>query len=162
MDESLPTPPPLTEKLLAKNAQEQKMRARRFKDSISAGNNKYARASAIIKETEAIIGEIKTLKAQKAALTVIQIERYAIALAQVGDFKTAAQFDSTKGYKEIDKAVWRADTDTCKCSPTRVRNQEGELETYSPQFVQQVIRSVKHNKEVNLYRCNTCGFLNAK
>lgn len=162
MNDRLPQPPLLTEELLAKNTAEQEARARQFKDRFRIGNGKLSRAIAVIRETEAMFGGAKSIAKQKGFLSPMQLEWYVTALANAGDFKTAHKFDPTKGYDKVWKAVWKEDDKTCRCSPRRQMKQDGEIEEYSNQFVQKTIHSLKHNRTVNLYRCQSCGFQNAR
>lgn len=161
MNDTLPVPI-LTEEQLAKNTAEQNARALNFKARFRIGNNKLSRAMAVIRETEAMFESVKSTTKRRAMLSPIQLDWYVDALANAGDFQTAHKFDPTKGYDKVWKAVWKEDNKQCKCSPRKQMQQDGQVEEYSNQFIQKTVHSLKHDRTVNLYKCASCGFMNAR
>lgn len=155
IEDKLPTPPVLTDEQLALNDVEQRARAKKFRETISAGNVKFARATAIIKETEAIFGDYVSIPKKKSLLTPIQLGHYVTALAQIGDFATAHQFDKTQKFDKIGDAVWGKNE--CKCPPSKQMQQDGRVTSTSRQFIERQIWSVKDKREVNLLKCAGCG-----
>lgn len=155
-------PPILTTEQRELSDEEQRQRAKAFRDSITAGNIAFARAKAVIQETESIFGDARSVKKQKSLLTPLQCERYAESLAAVGDYKTAHIFDNSRNYDKIWKAIWIDDTATCKCESVKQMQQSGQVMEYSPLFTRKKIYSVKHGTEASLWQCNKCGFLNAR
>ena len=155
-DNRLPRIPKITPEKQAEIDAEQAKLAERF----DATGRVYDRAYAVIKESEPI-----PLK----DMTPIQRENYAEALADVGKFKEAAKvtrIEERKAYfKAVNKAVWLDDDKRCRCRDTKTVVLEGNQPTeveYDRHFAVREIFSEKHGKRVNLYKCNSCGLLNAR
>jgi hypothetical protein len=94
--------------------------------------------------------------------------RLAEALAMRGRFEEAAAVepreDVSGRYREIHEAVWREDEDACDCPPA-VRDERGPRGTVievPTSFVEEIVFSGKHGREMPLVRCASCGDLNVK
>ena len=160
-DQKLPKPPQVD---LEKSDAEQKVLA--AKSPYSAPNNReFARAYAIIKETEMIPVELRSQ---------FQIEDYAKSLADVGRFEDAAKLDTPNSdlYAKLHRAVWRDDDEICDCSNlvtiakqaqdatdpnSSVTEREVEIGSH---FTLREMFSPKHGRVMPVRMCNKCGDLN--
>ncbi len=151
-DEAIPSAlPKLTKVTLAIADEQQEIWARQHP---TEGNRKFANAAARIKELEA-----------HKLLTGDQREKLAEAYAITGQFERAAKItadeDKKAKWKAIWKAVWKDDSKWCKCPDIETVDQKGKLVKFSQKHIVTRIFSHKLNKEVALFRCNACKFLNS-
>lgn len=167
IDDKLPKAPKLTPEQLAKNDEQQAilrgsvpvldLESPKAMTLMEAKGTQFARALAIIKESESI-----PLK----DMVPVQRANYAKALADIGKFKKAAQIAQDKQqqayYKGIDKAIWKDDDQGCKCSDLSVFNVDGEETVHDRHHVVRAVWSEKHGKKMNLFRCNSCGLINVR
>lgn len=153
MDERLPQPR-LSSAILEANDEQQALLAAQFRARTNPHNVKFARALAVITETEQIFGDYISISKRKSLLTPIQQQAYADALAKTGDFAVAHKYDKTRGYDKIAKCLWN--NKGCSCKPLKQMGQDGKVQTFERQFVLQTVWSVKDNKEVNLMKCADC------
>lgn len=152
-DDKLPPIPHFD--LAVADAQQRKMAAAH---PTTASNRDYANAQAYIQQTS-----------QLKVLTKIQRDYLAEAYAKVGNYelasKTTNDADKKKEWKAAHKAVWRDDSETCKCPPLKtVEIVDGKAQQieHSQEFTVGTIFSHKHNDFQRLVRCNSCGHMNTK
>ncbi len=158
--DALPQPPKQTDEERAAEDAVQMERAKKFTKEVSPFNVYFRRAAAVVAETEKIFDGVKSIEQQKSYLTTIQIQRYADALARLGRYKEAHEWDNSKNYDKVWGAIVKPDSLSCGCRPIKQLQQDGEVKVYPRTVLTKHIFSAKHGKMVGLYTCNDCGFSN--
>jgi hypothetical protein len=113
-------------------------------------------AGILITETEKMLEAIPL-----ADLHSTTREQYAEALAETGQFDKAAEItnDPQKAeyYNSIWNAVWLDDAGQCDC-PQKVFGQEKRNNL----FAEAQVWSLKHNREMSVVKCGSCGHRNVR
>lgn len=126
-----------------------------FANKTSADIQRF-NAGILIGETEKLLEAIPLEDLHTTAR-----EQYAEALAEVGNFQKAAEITKddqrSAHYNEIWKAVWLDDDEQCECPHQVFANEKrnnlfAEAEVWSP----------KHNREMSVVKCTSCGHRNVR
>lgn len=144
--DALPAPPVIDEAKQKELDAVQELRAKRH---TAPKNSLTSRARAIVAETDKVPPEL---------LSVFQKQDRAGALAELGRFAEAADYDTPQAdfFRAVHKAVWDTeDAPACDCPQTFDREGRG----YDPRFTLREIFNERTGKNAQLLACNNCSAL---
>lgn len=96
-----------------------------------------------------------------------ELNRMAEGYALQGDYLTALMFvkdeDKKAEYQAVQDAIMRPDDETCPCEKDgKGTNAAGKAVKFSTMFIKDTFYSQHHGQVVNLWKCSTCPFMNAR